>query len=137
MKRTGMWAMVLVIAALAGVCWLDASRGKAVDGRSVFIQPHENTTILGAAKITGKLGSKWTIGVLDALTDRERKDLGPKARRWLTHGTSMRIPAPRQALAVLATAGGSRQALLVATHLYSWDGEFVEDAVVNINERAP
>lgn len=29
------------------------------------------TTILGAAKITGKLGRGWTIGVLDALTDAE------------------------------------------------------------------
>lgn len=77
------------------------------------------------------------LSALLALTDRERKDLGPKARRWLTHGTSMRIPAPRQALAVLATAGGTRQALLVATHLYSWDGEFVEDAVVLLKERAP
>jgi hypothetical protein len=33
-------------------------------------QPAE-TTILGAAKVTGKLG-KWSIGVLDALTDAER-----------------------------------------------------------------
>lgn len=76
------------------------------------------------------------LSALLALTDRERKDLGPKVRRWLTHG-SMRIPAPRQGLAVLATAGGTRQALLVATHLYSWDGEFVEDAVVLLEERAP
>lgn len=30
------------------------------------------TTILGAAKITGKVGDKWTIGVLDAVTDREQ-----------------------------------------------------------------
>lgn len=30
------------------------------------------TTILGAAKVTGKLGRGWTIGVLDALTDREQ-----------------------------------------------------------------
>lgn len=29
------------------------------------------TTILGAAKITGKVGKGWTIGVLDALTDSE------------------------------------------------------------------
>ncbi len=30
------------------------------------------TTILGAAKITGKAGKGWTFGVLDALTDEER-----------------------------------------------------------------
>jgi hypothetical protein len=29
------------------------------------------TTILGAAKITGKVGRKWTVGVVDALTDEE------------------------------------------------------------------
>ena len=30
------------------------------------------TTILGAAKVTGKVGKKWTVGLLDALTDREQ-----------------------------------------------------------------
>ncbi|MFZ2491928.1 MAG: DUF5916 domain-containing protein [Thermoanaerobaculia bacterium] len=35
------------------------------------IAPHE-TTILGAAKVTGSLGRGWSIGVLDALTDAER-----------------------------------------------------------------
>lgn len=29
------------------------------------------TTILGAAKVTGKAGEKWTVGVLDAVTDEE------------------------------------------------------------------
>jgi len=29
------------------------------------------TTILGAAKVTGKVGKGWTVGVLDALTDKE------------------------------------------------------------------
>lgn len=29
------------------------------------------TTILGAAKVTGKVGKGWTIGVLDAVTERE------------------------------------------------------------------
>lgn len=29
------------------------------------------TTILGAAKLTGKVGKKWTVGVLDAVTDEE------------------------------------------------------------------
>lgn len=35
------------------------------------IAPSE-TTILGAAKVTGKLGRGWSVGVLDALTDVER-----------------------------------------------------------------
>jgi hypothetical protein len=29
------------------------------------------TTILGAAKVTGKVGNGWTVGVLDALADKE------------------------------------------------------------------
>jgi hypothetical protein len=29
------------------------------------------TTILGAAKVTGKVGNGWTVGILDALTDKE------------------------------------------------------------------
>lgn len=36
-----------------------------------FVAGPSETTILGAAKVTGKLG-KWSIGVLDALTDVER-----------------------------------------------------------------
>ena len=40
------------------------------------------TTILGAAKISGKVGNGWTIGVLDALTDRE------EARFRAGNGTS-------------------------------------------------
>ena len=34
-------------------------------------EPAGETTILGAAKISGKLGNGWTVGVLDALTDKE------------------------------------------------------------------
>ena len=41
--------------------------GPSADFRSV---PTE-TTILGAAKVTGKFGKGWSVGVLDALTDRE------------------------------------------------------------------
>ena len=32
----------------------------------------DNTTILGAAKLTGRTGSGWSLGVLDAVTRRER-----------------------------------------------------------------
>lgn len=43
-------------------------------GRTPFLNydggPTE-TTILGAAKVTGKVGNGWTVGVLDALTQRE------------------------------------------------------------------
>jgi hypothetical protein len=37
-----------------------------------FVSAPAETTILGAAKITGKLPGGWSIGVLDALTDAER-----------------------------------------------------------------
>jgi hypothetical protein len=36
-----------------------------------FTDTPGETTILGAAKVTGKIGKGWTIGVLDALTDQE------------------------------------------------------------------
>ncbi len=37
-----------------------------------YLDTPGETTILGAAKVTGKVGKGWTIGVLDALTDREQ-----------------------------------------------------------------
>ena len=37
-----------------------------------FVSGPSDSTILGAAKITGKLPGGWSIGVLDALTDREQ-----------------------------------------------------------------
>src|SRR5436190_1267068 len=37
-----------------------------------FVDAPGQTTILGAAKVTGKIGNGWTIGVLDALTDKEQ-----------------------------------------------------------------
>jgi hypothetical protein len=40
--------------------------------RADYIEAPTETTILGAAKITGKIGKGWSIGVLDVLTDRER-----------------------------------------------------------------
>jgi len=36
-----------------------------------FVAAPVETTILGAAKVTGKLGDGWSVGVLDALTDAE------------------------------------------------------------------
>ncbi|HVR40463.1 MAG TPA: DUF5916 domain-containing protein, partial [Thermoanaerobaculia bacterium] len=43
----------------------------ALDDTDYAVAPGE-TTILGAAKLTGKFGKGWSIGVLDALTDNER-----------------------------------------------------------------
>src|SRR5438552_3527153 len=41
-----------------------------------YIDAPGETTILGAAKLSGKVGNGWTIGVLDALTDSERAHVG-------------------------------------------------------------
>jgi len=48
-----------------------------------FVTAPDETTILGAAKVTGKPGRGWTIGVLDALTDAERARFvdGPRSGR--------------------------------------------------------
>jgi Domain of unknown function (DUF5916)/Carbohydrate family 9 binding domain-like len=54
--------------------WVDAAFIDEEDGVYDAID-HElapvDTTILGAAKLTGKVGKGWSVGVLDALTDRE------------------------------------------------------------------
>lgn len=42
-----------------------------VQDRSVYADTPENTKILGAAKITGRTGSGYTIGILDALSNQE------------------------------------------------------------------
>jgi hypothetical protein len=40
------------------------------------------TNILGAAKLTGKVGGNWNIGTLHALTSREHAELNQANRRW-------------------------------------------------------
>jgi hypothetical protein len=42
-----------------------------VQDRSVYADTPDNTTILGAAKITGRTQSGYTVGILDALTNQE------------------------------------------------------------------
>jgi len=41
------------------------------DRAGLFVDTPAATTILGAVKLTGRTRSGWTLGVLDALTDRE------------------------------------------------------------------
>ena len=50
-----------------------------VQGRSVFADTPDNTRILGAAKITGRTGSGYTVGILNALTNRETARYLPDA----------------------------------------------------------
>lgn len=42
-----------------------------VQDRSTYADTPDNTKILGAAKITGRTGGGYTIGIMDALTNRE------------------------------------------------------------------
>jgi hypothetical protein len=48
-----------------------------------FVDSPTATTILGAAKLSGKIGNGWSVGVLDALTNSER------ARFAFTPGTAL------------------------------------------------
>src|SRR3984893_3326917 len=48
-----------------------------VSGRSDFMDVADATTILGAGKITGRTSNGITVGVLDALTDRETAQFRP------------------------------------------------------------
>ena len=38
---------------------------------AAFPDAATSTTIIGAAKVTGRVGSGWSVGVLEALTGRE------------------------------------------------------------------
>jgi Domain of unknown function (DUF5916) len=41
-------------------------------GEAPFVDEPENSTILAAAKVTGRLPGGWTLGVMDAVTQREQ-----------------------------------------------------------------
>lgn len=48
--------------------------GRAPQGSAMhsgFVDRPNNTTIYGAAKLTGKLGGKWSVGMINAVTGRE------------------------------------------------------------------
>ena len=47
-----------------------------------FSEAPGQTTILGAGKLTGKIGNGWSVGVLDALTDRENGKFESANQRW-------------------------------------------------------
>lgn len=58
--------------------------GRSPQGRAAahYSDVPGETTILGAAKITGKFGKGWSVGVLDALTDRETGTFATETTRW-------------------------------------------------------
>src|SRR5207247_10036937 len=47
--------------------------GRAPQGRAVgdYVDTPASTTILGAAKLTGRTSGGWTVGVVEAVTGRE------------------------------------------------------------------
>jgi len=77
------------------------------------------------------------LALLLGFSDQQRKTFGPKFRHWLTHGSDAHVPRERESLAVVATAGGVRQAMLFATHGWGLTEEFVEDAVHVLARRSP
>jgi uncharacterized protein DUF5916/cellulose/xylan binding protein with CBM9 domain len=48
-----------------------------VSGRSDFMDASDATTILGAGKVTGRTSSGFTVGVMDAVTNREKARFRP------------------------------------------------------------
>jgi len=59
--------------------------GRAPQGSSPsadFADVPLGTNILGAAKLTGKIGGNWNVGMLHALTSREHAELNQGNRRW-------------------------------------------------------
>ena len=52
-----------------------ASAAFDIAGDSGYVDVPENSTILGAAKVTGRTRNGWQIGILNALTREERADI--------------------------------------------------------------
>ena len=53
--------------------------GSYVNGQAAFADIPDNTTILGAAKVTGRTSNGYAIGILDAVTNREMASFVPAA----------------------------------------------------------
>jgi len=47
-----------------------------------YVKYPENTSILGAAKFSGKTKNGWSIGIMDAATERERATIDSSGKRW-------------------------------------------------------
>ena len=117
-----------------------------------FVAEPSQTTILGAAKLTGKAGDGWSVGVLDALTDAERarfmrggitgrqqvepmtnyfvtrdtKEIGDNARvGFLVTSTDRRLPSELSSLRDHALFLGSDGYTWLdkKNWIFEWDGE--------------
>jgi hypothetical protein len=88
-----------------------------VPGSAVYSDVPTASTILGAAKLTGKVAGGWTLGVLDALTAREE---APWVGSTGTRSTSEVEPMTNYGAARLIRSFNSGQsavgALLTTTH---------------------
>ncbi|PYQ38018.1 MAG: hypothetical protein DMF77_25250 [Acidobacteria bacterium] len=89
--------------------------GRAPQGRAVgdYVDTPASTTILGAAKLTGRTSGGWTVGVVEAVTGREsarisngllssRVEVEPLTNYFV--GRAERELGPRAGVGVLATA---------------------------------
>ncbi len=74
---------------------------------------------------------------LQALTDQDRKKLGPKVRGWITNSMTERIDPTRRDLVGVAVAGGVRQAMFAVTFAHGRDPIFDEDAVTLLEDAEP
>jgi hypothetical protein len=86
------------------------------DPATSFADVPSATSILGAVKLTGKLGGSWNVGALSALTSREfapvdtsafrfRQEVEPQAFYGVFRAQK-EFPEGRQGLGFLATADG-------------------------------
>ena len=57
------------------VHWRRIGRSPQLSAGGEWSRGPEQTTILGAAKVSGQVGGGWSIGITDAVTEREQADI--------------------------------------------------------------
>jgi hypothetical protein len=76
-----------------------------------YVDPPTATTILGAAKLTGKTGGGWSIGILEAVTDEELA----RTRTGFADGTSAVEPLSNYFVARVQRTLGQRAGIGLLT----------------------
>jgi hypothetical protein len=91
---------------------------RSVDAGGGYLQAADATTILGAAKLSGKLSNGWSVGLLNAVTSREETRYLRPGQSAVESATSE--PWTNYAVArAIRSADGGRSAvggILTATH---------------------
>ncbi|MGN8245468.1 DUF6493 family protein [Cellulomonas soli] len=77
------------------------------------------------------------VHALSSLTETERTRLGPTLRRSLNDGSGATVSRDREAVALIATAKGHRQAMGFGTYGWQLSTEFAEDAAAVLEARSP